>query len=119
MDGRGPEPRGRGGRRRRHARRHGARLRGPRRRARAGRLHRLAASRPAVRIVGLGGSLARISRSRAALQAALEGAERAGAETELLDIRRCTRERSPARSRTHSTGCTCWAIEIRPTSTTR
>jgi FMN reductase len=41
-----------------------------------------------VRIVGLGGSLARVSRSRAALQAALAGAERAGAETELLDIRR-------------------------------
>jgi FMN reductase len=41
-----------------------------------------------VRIVGLGGSLARVSRSRAALQAALVGAERAGAETELLDIRR-------------------------------
>jgi FMN reductase len=40
-----------------------------------------------VRIVGLGGSLARLSRSRAALQAALAGAERAGAETELLDIR--------------------------------
>ena len=41
-----------------------------------------------MRIVGLGGSLARVSRSRAALQAALAGAERAGAETELLDIRR-------------------------------
>jgi FMN reductase len=41
-----------------------------------------------VRIVGLGGSLARVSRSRAALQAALAGVERAGAETELLDIRR-------------------------------
>jgi len=40
-----------------------------------------------VRIVGLGGSLARVSRSRAALHAALAGAERAGAETELLDIR--------------------------------
>ena len=40
-----------------------------------------------MRIVGLGGSLARVSRSRAALQAALAGAERAGAETELLDIR--------------------------------
>jgi FMN reductase len=40
-----------------------------------------------VRIVGLGGSLARVSRSRAALQAALAGAERAGAEIELLDIR--------------------------------
>jgi len=41
-----------------------------------------------VKILGLGGSLASVSRSRAALQAALEGAERAGAETELLDIRR-------------------------------
>jgi FMN reductase len=40
-----------------------------------------------VRIVGLGGSLARVSRSRAGLQAALVGAERAGAETELLDVR--------------------------------
>jgi FMN reductase len=38
-------------------------------------------------IVGLGGSLARISRSRAALSRALEGAANAGAETELLDIR--------------------------------
>ena len=40
-----------------------------------------------MRIVGLGGSLARVSRSRAALQAALAGAEGAGADTELLDIR--------------------------------
>ncbi len=40
-----------------------------------------------VRIVGLGGSLAEVSRSRAALQAALEGAGAAGAETELLDLR--------------------------------
>ncbi|HMI99727.1 MAG TPA: NADPH-dependent FMN reductase [Gaiellaceae bacterium] len=38
-------------------------------------------------IVGLGGSLAAVSRSRAALATALEGAEAAGAETELLDIR--------------------------------
>ena len=37
-------------------------------------------------IVGLGGSLARSSTSRAALQRALEGAE-AGAETRLLDLR--------------------------------
>jgi FMN reductase len=37
-------------------------------------------------IVGLGGSLARISGSRAALQVALEGAANAGAETELLDL---------------------------------
>ena len=40
-----------------------------------------------MRIVGLGGSLRRVSTSRAALQAALAGAERAGAEIELLDIR--------------------------------
>lgn len=38
-------------------------------------------------IVGLGGSLARISRSRAALKVALEGAAGAGAETVLLDVR--------------------------------
>jgi FMN reductase len=38
-------------------------------------------------IVGLGGSLARVSRSRAALQLALEGAARAGAETTMLDLR--------------------------------
>jgi FMN reductase len=41
-----------------------------------------------LRIVGLGGSIARVSRSRAALQVALEGASSAGAETELLDLRR-------------------------------
>jgi FMN reductase len=40
-----------------------------------------------VRIVGLGGSLARSSRSRAALHVALEGAAAAGAETALLDLR--------------------------------
>jgi FMN reductase len=40
-----------------------------------------------LKIIGLGGSLAAISRSRAALATALEGAEEAGAETELLDIR--------------------------------
>jgi FMN reductase len=40
-----------------------------------------------LKIVGLGGSLAAISQSRAALATALEGAEAAGAETELLDIR--------------------------------
>jgi FMN reductase len=40
-----------------------------------------------VRIVGLGGSTAKISRSRSALRRALEGAAGAGAETELLDIR--------------------------------
>jgi FMN reductase len=39
-------------------------------------------------IVGLGGSLARNSKSRAALETALEGAASAGAETQLLDIRR-------------------------------
>jgi len=38
-------------------------------------------------IVGLGGSLASSSRSRAALVVALEGAASAGAETELLDLR--------------------------------
>jgi FMN reductase len=38
-------------------------------------------------IVGLGGSLAKISRSRSALVTALEGAEAAGAGTELLDLR--------------------------------
>ena len=38
-------------------------------------------------IVGLGGSLARASRSRAALQRALEGSEAAGAQTTLLDLR--------------------------------
>jgi FMN reductase len=38
-------------------------------------------------IVGLGGSLGAVSKSRAALQTALEGAANAGAETQLLDIR--------------------------------
>ena len=38
-------------------------------------------------IVGLGGSLARASKSRAALHRALEGASAAGAETRLLDLR--------------------------------
>ena len=38
-------------------------------------------------IVGLGGSLAKVSRSRAALISALEGAASAGARTELLNIR--------------------------------
>jgi FMN reductase len=38
-------------------------------------------------IVGLGGSLARTSRSRAALRVALEGAADAGAGTQLLDLR--------------------------------
>ena len=40
-----------------------------------------------LRIVGLGGSLARRSTSRAALEVALEGAANAGAETLLLDLR--------------------------------
>jgi FMN reductase len=40
-----------------------------------------------LRIVVLGGSLAEVSRSRAALRVALAGAEEAGAETELLDLR--------------------------------
>ena len=38
-------------------------------------------------IVGLGGSIATVSRSRAALQVALAGAAEAGAETKLLDLR--------------------------------
>ena len=38
-------------------------------------------------IVGLGGSLASASRSRAALRTALDGAAAAGAETQLLDLR--------------------------------
>ncbi len=38
-------------------------------------------------IVGLGGSMAKVSRSRAALVATLDGAAGAGARTELLDIR--------------------------------
>ena len=40
-----------------------------------------------MKIVGLGGSLGRVSRSRTALRHALEGAEAAGAHTELLDLR--------------------------------
>lgn len=40
-----------------------------------------------MKIVGLGGSLSSTSRSRAALVTALGGAEEAGAETELLDLR--------------------------------
>jgi FMN reductase len=38
-------------------------------------------------IVGLGGSIARVSRSRAALRRALEGAAAAGAKTGMLDLR--------------------------------
>ena len=41
----------------------------------------------ALTIVGLGGSLAGVSRSRAALEVALEGAASAGAGTRLLDLR--------------------------------
>ena len=40
-----------------------------------------------LRIVGLGGSLAKVSRSRAALRTALKGAADIGADTELLDLR--------------------------------
>ena len=40
-----------------------------------------------LRVVGLGGSLAQASRSRAALEVALEGAAAAGASVELLDLR--------------------------------
>jgi FMN reductase len=41
----------------------------------------------ALTVVGLGGSIASVSRSRAALQVALAGAAEAGAETKLLDLR--------------------------------
>src|SRR5205809_1514190 len=41
----------------------------------------------ALKIVGLGGSLAKTSKSRAALSVALAGAAAAGAETVLLDLR--------------------------------
>ncbi len=40
-----------------------------------------------LKIVGLGGSLAKVSTSRSALRVALEGAATAGAETTLLDLR--------------------------------
>jgi FMN reductase len=40
-----------------------------------------------LKIVGLGGSLGKVSSSRAVLAIALEGAEEAGAETELLNLR--------------------------------
>jgi FMN reductase len=42
----------------------------------------------ALKIVGLGGSLRAASRSRAALEVSLEGASAAGADVELLDLRR-------------------------------
>jgi NAD(P)H-dependent FMN reductase len=38
-------------------------------------------------VVGLGGSMAKISRSRAALRLALDGVADAGVNVELLDIR--------------------------------
>jgi len=41
-----------------------------------------------IKIVGLGGSLREVSRSRAALEVALDGAAGAGATVELLDLRR-------------------------------
>lgn len=41
-----------------------------------------------IKIVGLGGSLAEHSASRAALEIALKGAEAAGAQVELFDVRR-------------------------------
>jgi FMN reductase len=40
-----------------------------------------------LKIVGLGGSLAKSSKSRAALRRALQGASSAGADTQLLDLR--------------------------------
>ena len=40
-----------------------------------------------LKVVGLGGSMASVSRSRASLQVALAGAAEAGAETKLLDLR--------------------------------
>jgi len=46
-----------------------------------------ATSSCAVKVVGLGGSLAKTSSSRAALAVSLEGAREAGAEIELLDLR--------------------------------
>ena len=61
-------------------------LAGARARAAGGNPRRCSVTR-ALKIVGLGGSLARVSRSRAALQVALAGAEGAGAETTLLDLR--------------------------------
>ena len=86
-------------------------------------------------IVGLGGSLARTSRSLAALQVALEGAAEAGASTKLLNLRELDLpmynpddEREPppaastlleARSRTRSTGCTRSARASRRSCTTR
>ena len=42
---------------------------------------------PNLKVVGLGGSLRKASRSRAALAVALEGASAAGASVELLDLR--------------------------------
>jgi FMN reductase len=44
-------------------------------------------STPKIKVVGLGGSLAQHSASRAALEIALKGAEEAGAQVELFDVR--------------------------------
>jgi multimeric flavodoxin WrbA len=53
-------------------------------------------------IVGLGGSLASRSTSLAALQEALHGAEEAGAETKLLDLRELDLPHvQPGRRRAH------------------
>jgi FMN reductase len=45
-------------------------------------------SLPEVKVVGLGGSLAEGSASRAALEIALKGAEEAGAQVEMFDVRK-------------------------------
>jgi FMN reductase len=45
-------------------------------------------SMPEIKVVGLGGSLAQNSASRAALEIALKGAEEAGARVELFDVRK-------------------------------
>src|SRR5438094_2290456 len=42
---------------------------------------------PEIKVVGLGGSLAQRSASRAALNIALKGAEEAGARVEMFDVR--------------------------------
>jgi len=42
---------------------------------------------PSLTVVGLGGPIARVSRSRAALLRALEGGKAAGADTRMLDLR--------------------------------
>jgi len=101
----------------------------------------------ALKIVGLGGSLAESSTSRAALVIALEGAAAAGASTDLLDLRELDLPMfrpdlkepganvarvieasyeadgmiwsSPLYNGTPSTGCTSSAGAIRRTCTTR